>query len=75
MEKDADAYRRIYKLRVAQGNNSKRSYEVTFPYDVLDKEARKNGLSVEQFVKQFKAVALYNGFEGVRYQFEKVADK
>jgi hypothetical protein len=75
MENTIDAYRKNYKIRLAQGKNSKNSYEVTFPYEVVDKEARKRGLKIEQFIEQYQAVAQYNGFDGVLYQFEKVEDK
>lgn len=69
-----DAYHKVYKLRVAQGYNTKRSYEVTFPFQVIEKEANRNKLSVEEFVQQFKAVACFNGFEGVIYKFVKIDD-
>jgi hypothetical protein len=68
---EIDAYRKTYKLRLAQGKNSKNSYEVTFPYEVVYKESNKRGLTIEQFLKQYQAVAQYNGFDGVLYQFEK----
>jgi hypothetical protein len=67
-----DAYRKTYRLRLAQKGNSTRSYEVTFPFDVIDKESRKHGLTVEQFVEKYQAVAQYNGFEGVLYNFEEI---
>jgi hypothetical protein len=70
MNNNIDAYRRVYKLRLSAGKN-KNCIEVTFPFDVVDKEARKRGLSVEQFLEQYQAVAQYNGFSGVLYQFEK----
>lgn len=68
--KRIDAYKKTYRLRLAQGKNVN-SIEVTFPYDVVSKEARKYGLSIEEFIGQFHAIALYNGFEGVLYRFEK----
>jgi len=65
-----DAYKKTYRLRLAQGNK-KNSIEVTFPYEVVAKEARKQGLSIEDFIDQFQAIALYNGFDGVLYNFER----
>lgn len=67
-----DAYRKLYRIRLAQKGNSSRSFEVTFPFEVLDKEARKRGLTVEQFISKYQAVAQYNGFDGVIYQFEEI---
>ncbi len=68
---DNDSYRRFYRVRLAQGKE-KKSYEVTFPYDVVDKEARKHNLSIEDFIKKYQAVAQFNGFDGVLYVFEEV---
>jgi hypothetical protein len=68
-----DAYRKTYKLRLAQGKQSDRkSIEVTIPYEVIEKEARKRGLTIEEFIKKFQAVAQYNSFEGVLYNFEEI---
>lgn len=71
MSNTIDAYQRKYKLRLAQGTR-KNSFEVTFPYDVVDKEARKRGISIEEFITRFQAVAQYDGFEGVMYTFEEI---
>jgi hypothetical protein len=66
-----DAYRKTYRLRLAQGKDRK-SIEVTFPYEVIDKESRKRGLSVDEFIEKFHAVASFNGFDGVAYTFEEI---
>jgi hypothetical protein len=66
-----EAYRKTYKLRLAQANRFK-SIEVTFPYEVVDKEARKRGITVEEFIKLFQVVAQFNGFDGVMYHFEEI---
>ncbi len=67
-----ECYQRDYRLRYSQRNTAKGSVEVTFPMQVVDKEARKRKLSVEEFIKKFKVVAKYNGFEGVLYTFEEI---
>jgi hypothetical protein len=66
-----EAYRKTYKLRLAQGNKVK-TIEVTFPYEVIDKEARKHGITVEEFIKRFQAIAQFNNFDGVIYHFEEM---
>jgi hypothetical protein len=71
MSNNLDAYQKKYKLRLAQGNR-KNSLEVTFPYEVVDKEARKRGLTIDEFITRFQAIAQYNGFEGVMYTFEEI---
>lgn len=68
---ETEAYRKVYKFRLAQGKERK-SIEVTFPYEVIDKEARKHGLTIDEFIKKYQAVALFNGFEGVTYIFEEI---
>ena len=65
-----DAYRRPYRLRMAQPGA--KTFEVTFPYEVVEREARKNELSVEEFVKSFQVIAHFNGIEGVVYTFERI---
>lgn len=71
MSTPIDAYKKPYKLRLSQGNRAN-SIEVTFPYQVVEKEARKHGLTVEEFIERYQAVAMYNGFEGVTYIFEEI---
>ena len=44
---------------------------VAIPPEVIDRKAREVGLSPEEFIKQYHAIAQYNGFEGVLYTFEK----
>lgn len=65
-----DALRKQYRLRSAI--KGKKTLEVTFPYEVAEREARKRGLSVEEFLAQFGATAHYDNFEGVFYSFEPI---
>ena len=66
-----NAYRRRYRLRTPGAG---RNYiQITLPYEVVEREARVRGLSIEEFTRQFRAVAHYNdGFDGVYYTFESV---
>ncbi|MBA7664686.1 hypothetical protein ES703_72747 [subsurface metagenome] len=63
-------YRRTYRLRTAVPG--RKSIEVTFPYEVVEKEARSRGLTVDEFLNRFQAVCEYDNFEGVIYKFEKI---
>ncbi len=45
---------------------------VSIPRVVIEREAEKRGLTVGEFLDQFKAVAQYNSFEGVLYTFEEI---
>ena len=66
------AYRKKYNIRRAIPN--KNSLEVTFPYAVVEKEARTRGLTVDEFIERYKVIAQYNAFEGVHYIFEERQD-
>ncbi|MBA7554733.1 hypothetical protein ES705_47364 [subsurface metagenome] len=39
---------------------------------VIEREAERRGLTIGEFLEQFKAVAQYNSFEGVLYTFEEI---
>ena len=63
------AYEVPYSLRRAVPK--KKSLEVTFPWVVAEKEAKILGLTVDQFIKEYRVIAQFNGFQGVRYIFKK----
>lgn len=66
-----DSYQTPYRLRKAQ--SGVRTLEVTFPYDVVEREARRNGIPVEEFIKQFQVVARRrDDLGGVFYTFERI---
>ncbi len=44
-------YRRIYTIRKPLAH--KNFLEVTFPYDFIEREARKREMTVEQFIQDF----------------------
>jgi len=62
------AYREDYQI-IQIGE--KRSCKVTFPYVVVEREARMRGMSIEEFLEKYRAVAYYNDFDGVLYRFEE----
>lgn len=65
-----DAYKRRYKLR-AVGENGM-NIVVSLPRVVIEREAERRGLTVGEFIRQSKAVAQYDNFEGVLYTFEEI---
>ena len=71
MSRTIDTYTRIYKLRVTGDNN--RTVEVSFPRDVVEREAKKRGMTVDEFIQKFRVVAHYDNFEGVFYTFQPVS--
>ena len=66
---DLNGYRKTYKLRCAQPGA--KTIEVTFPYVVVEREARKQGLTVPQFLERYYVIAEYDNFEGVHYTFKQ----
>lgn len=65
------AYRKTYRLRRAQGDKVD-SIEVTFPFEVVEREARARSMSISEFLDKFRVVAQYNSFDGVHYIFEEI---
>lgn len=70
MAETRDSYKRRYKMR-AVGQDGM-NIVVSIPRVVIGREAEKRGLTVGEFLDQFKAVAQYNSFEGVLYTFEEI---
>ena len=70
MATELNGYRKTYRLRVAQPGA--KSIEVTFPYEVVDRESRKHGLDIHEFLKQVYLVAEFANFEGVHYTFRHI---
>jgi len=69
MTKIKDSYRKTYQLiRAVEG---RKSIKVTVPYEFVEREARRRGLDVDEFIERFQAVALYDNFEGLYYVFEE----
>jgi len=65
-------YKRRYKMRV-QGENGLNTV-VSIPRPVIEREAEMHGMTPEEFIKRFRAVAHYDSFEGVHYTFEEAND-
>ncbi len=63
-------YKKSYKMR--QIVKGRKYISVAIPYEVVERQATIAGLTVEEFLEQYIAVAEYNNFEGIRYTFEKV---
>lgn len=64
-----DAYRKRYKMR-ALGPDGLNTV-VSIPRVVIEREAEKHRLTVEEFRQQFRAVAQFDNFDGVHYTFEE----
>ena len=67
-----DAYKRRYKMRVLGENGL--NIVVSLPRVVVEREAEKRNLTINEFLKEFRAIAQYDNFEGVIYTFEKTEE-
>lgn len=62
-----EALSKRYSLRKPMPNAS--SVQATIPFEVVEREARKAGLSVDNFIQQYDAEYLYNHFGGAYLRF------
>jgi len=67
-----DALRKQYQIRMPV--EGRKSFIVTMPYEVVEREARRRGLKLEEFLEKYQVVAHYDNFEGVIYTFEETEE-
>lgn len=65
-----DSYKKRYKMR-ALGQDGL-NIVVSIPRIVIEREAERQELTIEEFLEQFRAVARFNSFEGIHYTFEPI---
>jgi len=65
-------YKKEYRIRYAVPGSNKKTIEVTLPYVVIAREAEKRGLTVDEFLVKFIAIAEYNNFAGIHYTFKEL---
>jgi len=63
-----NSLKRKYKFRFAKPPD-KNVVEVTIPKEVLEREARKRGISLEDFVRKYEAEWNFNSFHGLYLTF------
>jgi len=62
-----------YKIHQAAGED-KSTREVTIPKEVIEREANKRDMTVEEFVDSYMAVWYADRFDGVHLRFEKMEE-
>lgn len=67
-----DTLRKEYRIRF--NSVGRKSLIVAFPYEVAEREARRLGMSMAEFVERYQAVAQYDSIDGVHYTFEPIPD-
>ena len=68
-----EAYRKEIRMRFAGVG----AVVITIPKPIIEKAARSKGLSIEEFIEKYRAVALYNNFDqfDMAYRFEPIKDR
>lgn len=64
-----DAIKRTYRLRTTGREGT--ALETTIPREVVEREARRHSLSVDEFIDQFEVEWAYNSFSGMHLTFIK----
>jgi len=67
---------RTYKKRYRLNIVGKFGYTTTvaIPPEVINLKAEQAGLTPDEFIRRYQAVAQYDNFEGVVYTFEEIQD-
>lgn len=68
MVEPKDTYQKPYKMR-SQGRDGLNTV-VSLPPAVIEREARKRKLTIQEFLERFVAIAQYDNFDGVFYTFK-----
>lgn len=63
-----DAYAKSYKMRMVGAGSS---LEATIPRAIVEREARRCNLSVEEFIRLYQVQYLYNDFGGAFLRFQR----
>lgn len=73
MEVDTtNLYKKRYALR--RPHPQSKGFEVSIPQLVIERQAAKHNLSVDQFMQQFELECMFNGIDGVMYRFCRKSD-
>ena len=64
---EKDTYTKTYRMQ-ATGAAGK-TIRTSVPSEIVEKEARRLGMSVKEFVTHYRVMWLYNGFEGAWAKF------
>ncbi|MBU0778197.1 hypothetical protein KKF82_08055 [Patescibacteria group bacterium] len=62
-----DAYTKSYKMRIV----GEVSVEATLPRIIVEREAKKLGLTIEEFIESHRVEYLFNDFGGAFVRFRK----
>ena len=64
-----EAFIRVYKLRFSR--SGAKTVEVSIPRDFIRRMARNAGVTMEEFIEQYRALAYFGAGDELLYRFEK----
>ena len=67
-----DTYTKTYRMQISGFGETIRT---SVPREVVEREAKRRKMSVEDFIKSFRLVWLYNGFDGAWARFSPIKEK
>jgi hypothetical protein len=62
-----NALARRYALRRIDSN--KRAWEATIPREIVEREARRLGITIEELEETYELECLFDDFHGIHYRF------
>jgi len=65
---ETSALKKTYKMR--RNSPGVNSIVVAMPFEVVEREARKLGLTVDEFIDRYLVICSYDSFDGVHYTFQ-----
>ncbi len=71
--KPGDTYKKRYRINQVGRDGATRTLGI--PPEVIEKHAEAAGITPEEFCRTYQAVAQYNSFPGLYYEFEPIPEK
>ena len=71
-EKLQDTYTKTYRMQITGFGETVRT---SVPKEVVEREAKRREMTVKEFIKNFRLVWLYNGFDGAWARFASIEAK
>jgi len=59
---------RRYSLRKSRGGTYT-AFEITVPKEVVEREARRLGITLDELLENYEVECLFNDFHGLHYRF------
>ena len=64
-----DAINKKYRIRTTGREGS--ALETTIPRDIVEREARRHNMSIDEFIEKFEVNWNYDSFDGAHFTFKE----